>query len=110
MTGAFHIRYYQWGGAEAPSSTPLDPPMQVATKFAYRISSNSTRTSNSIRPRIVSARLPVLNEIASVWRAVCVKSYVSINLLIFGPAPGAGPVGTMREAFRISNTVSGMLK
>ena len=31
----------------------------------YRISSNSIRTSNSICPRIVSARLPVLNEIVS---------------------------------------------
>ena len=32
---------------------------------------------------------------STVWRAVCVKSYVSINLLNFGPAPSAGPVGTM---------------
>ena len=49
-----------------------------------------------------SAVLACFGELASLWRAVCVKSYVSINLLIFGPAPGAGPVGTIREAFRIS--------
>ena len=39
--------------------------MEAYLSGNYRISSNSTRTSNIIWPRIVSAQLPVLNEIVS---------------------------------------------